>query len=357
MKVLHVISNLSGGGAERQFQYLVSGLAERGCEVHVAYIDDRAFRTANVPGVQFHCIAARGNYDPRILYNLFKLAAKIRPDIIQSWILQMDILSSILSRVCGHAWVVRESNAPSLRVNKGVKFALRDMLVGWSSAIVANSNSGYEYWNRKYPEKLKRVIRNGFPVEEIKRHRETVHLPMLKGRKYVLFVGRIELQKNVQALIRAMTYVTPDVCLVICGSGSQDTECKHIIEQEGLDDRVFMLGNLRSHEVYSLMRVANAFVLMSHFEGFPNVLIEAMLNKCPIVVSDIGPHREFLSNESAVFADKDDSKDIAETIMQVVNDPSGASERVEKAYAEAMKYSIEGMVGQYSALYESLVSA
>lgn len=356
MRILHIISNLSGGGAERQFLYLVSGLADRGHEVHVAYLNGRSFDLGKLPSVHFHRIKARGNYDPAIVFRLIWLVFRLRPDLIQSWILQSDIVAALVSAVTRTKWVLREPNAPFLRRNKGIKFTIRDAVTRMSSVIVANSISGIEYWKSKYPGKTTCMIRNGFPVSEIRHHGSDAAIPFAADGKYVLFVGRLEQQKNIFVLIEAMTHVDTNVRLLICGSGSLEVECRSMIRVHHLDDRVSLLGNVSNKQAYSLMRHAQALVLISHFEGFPNVIIEAMINLCPIIASDIAPHGEFLDETTAILTNKDSAEDVATSIMRVLNDPLSAQERAKRAFEVASKYSVDHMVDNYESLYRSLVS-
>jgi len=354
IKVLHIISNLSGGGAERQFSYLISGFVAKGHDVHVAYLNDRSFPLNEFPSVHFYRIRSYGNYDPRILYQLVRLTFKINPDFIQSWILQSDIFAAIIAVVTKTKWIMREPNAPFLRENKGVKFIIRDLLSGLTSAIVANSYSGIDYWKSKYPRKVLRVIRNGFPIDKIVSQKSLLSDHWCRTMPYVLYVGRLESQKNVCTLLEAMVYVDCKMNLLICGSGSFEKKCREKIKELGLEKRVFLLGNVSSDFAYALMRHAYVLLLVSHYEGFPNVLIESMLNKCPIVVSEIDPHIEFLDKSTAVFANKDCPEDIAASIKQVLDDVEGTKMRIDNAFEMVSKYSIEHMVDSYESLYLSL---
>ena len=110
MRILHLLPNLSGGGAERQFSYLAPELARMGHDVHLAYSKEGPDKP-ELPGVVLHQLKLRSNYDPYLLLQLVRLIRRIKPDIIHTWILQMDILGGIAARLNRIPWIFREPNS------------------------------------------------------------------------------------------------------------------------------------------------------------------------------------------------------------------------------------------------------
>ena len=99
------------------------------------------------------------------------------------------------------------------------------------------------------------------------------------------------------------------------------------------------------------MKAADAFVSVSYLEGQPNAVMEAMACGCPLVVSDIPMHREFLDEETALLVDPDDADAIARAIEAVLSDPEAARRRSEKARELAAQWSISEMAQQYDRVY------
>ena len=110
MRILHLIPNLSGGGAERQLSYLAPELARMGHDVHIAYSLE-CIQKPELPGVVLHRLKAQSNYDPYLLWQLVRLIRRIKPDIIHTWILQMDILGGMAARLNGIPWIFREPSS------------------------------------------------------------------------------------------------------------------------------------------------------------------------------------------------------------------------------------------------------
>src|SRR5438128_2582870 len=112
MRLLYCISSLATGGAERQTSYLVESMQKRGHEVHVAFTAggpnlERIARS----GATLHELGSRGNYDPRIFLRLLSLIRRIRPDVVQTCLTQMDVAGGLASVVGGAPWVLREPSA------------------------------------------------------------------------------------------------------------------------------------------------------------------------------------------------------------------------------------------------------
>src|SRR5437016_1713687 len=106
MMVLHLISTLGTGGAERQLAYLASAQAARGYDVHVACLrgGPNAGRLER-SGANLHLLSsstesAKGgfraaHYDPRVVWRILRLILSLRPDIVQTWLEQMDVIGGL----------------------------------------------------------------------------------------------------------------------------------------------------------------------------------------------------------------------------------------------------------------------
>lgn len=141
--------------------------------------------------------------------------------------------------------------------------------VDWAAAIVP-------------PERI-RVIPNAIPPLC---SCPQLHKPELP-RRFVLAGGRMELQKNFFALIEAFALVAPrfpEYCLLIAGEGSLRSQLEAQVKELNLADRILLPGFVKNLSPY--YRAADAFVLSSAFEGFPNILLEAMAAGCPAVAFD-----------------------------------------------------------------------
>jgi hypothetical protein len=89
MRLLHFIPSLVQGGAQRQISYLTPELARMGHEVHLACMNLGAnLPRLNESGVFMHRLLHGNKYDPFILMDLVRLIRHIKPDLMQTWLVQ-----------------------------------------------------------------------------------------------------------------------------------------------------------------------------------------------------------------------------------------------------------------------------
>lgn len=132
--------------------------------------------------------------------------------------------------------------------------------------------------------------------EGVKELNETVK-PFFDNGPVILSVGRITKPKQPEVLVRVFKRVIkeiPSAKLLLAGVGDQLEVISQKIIEEGLQDNAFLIG--RRDDIPALMKNAYLTVLVSKNEGLPNVLIESLIQKTPVIATDIlaGP-REIIS--------------------------------------------------------------
>jgi glycosyltransferase involved in cell wall biosynthesis len=361
VRILHLIPLLSSGGAERQLRYLVEAHALRGHELHVGYVH----AGSNDEGLDrwpatLHRIGISANEDPRLLLAVFRLISCVRPDIVQTWLLQMDVAGGLACMLARNTWVLREPNVEPA-YTRSWKFRLRELVARRCDAIVANSADGLAYWRRKQPHKPARVIGNAIPLSAIQAAPSRL-LPEFGNdlMPTVLYAGRLVSdhysEKNVARLLNAIQIVNAEIpCrAVIAGDGPQREELMTRSWRLGISDRVIFAGRMHSTHLWGLMKSVNMFVLVSPFEGMPNSVMEAVACRCPVVLSDIPVHRELLAEDMAVFVDHKDTNAIASAIIRVLRSQEESRARANRAYSRVVDWSVDIMADRYETLYRSL---
>ena len=111
---------------------------------------------------------------------------------------------------------------------------------------------------------------------------------------WVVFVGRLDTQKNPALLVRAfskLNFTGPRPVLLLVGDGVLRQELQRMVQAEGLAVQVRFLGLRPQSEIASLLQAADLFVLSSAYEGMPMALLEALGSGTPAVVTDVGEVR------------------------------------------------------------------
>jgi glycosyltransferase involved in cell wall biosynthesis len=358
-RVLHLITNLGQGGAERQMAYLAGGLVRLGWEVHVGHLEGGPLREQLAhAGVVLHPVPALGSYDPRTPLRLRRLIARVRPDLVQTWIPMMDVIGGLAARSSGTPWVVSERNTPDFFPD-GLKFRLRRRLARGAAAVVSNSRSGDRYWAARLPAAVeRRVIVNALPLD---RMREVAARPdddfgIPEGLPLVLFAGRLNAQKNIEVLLPAIREVVQRTSAValLCGIGPLAGQVAAYLREHRLADRVLAPGFVP--RLWPWMRRAAVMVSVSRHEGMPNTVMEAAALGCPLVLSAIPQHTDILDASAALYAEVDRPEQVAEAIASVLRDPAAARARAERAAKLASEWSIERASARYAELYQSLLA-
>jgi glycosyltransferase involved in cell wall biosynthesis len=350
---------MGGGGAERQLTYAVTGLRELGWEAHVALRSGGAnLARLEANGAVIHRLSGRSNYDPRLGRQLWRLVGAVGPSLIQTWLPQMDVFGGVAARAHGVPWILTE-RASRLAYPPGWRRWLRGLVATRVAAVVANSEAGAAYWEGALRQSVPcYVIPNAVPVDEIDQ------APTLPARelgtdratRVILYAGRFEPPKNLETLLPALARVlavTPAVA-VLCGEGPDRAMVERRVRELGLGGRVLLPGYVA--DLWSWMKRATVFVSVSTSEGRPNAVLEAMAAGCPLVVSDIPAHREFLDEESAVLVDPRLPASVAAGVLRVLANAADAARRAARARATVEKWAVPAIAREYDRVYEEVLA-
>ncbi len=178
------------------------------------------------------------------------------------------------------------------------------------------------------------------------------------GAPLVMCVSRLEREKDVATLVRAMARVQdtiPPVRCVIAGDGSQRRELEHLVLQCGLEECVTFAGYVS--DALSLIAVGDILVLPSLAEPFGLVLLEAMALGKPVAATDAGGPREIVQNGSTgLLTPPGDTSAMADAIARILSDPVLAAEMGSKGREryEAC-YTAERMAQETLAVYRKVL--
>jgi glycosyltransferase involved in cell wall biosynthesis len=226
----------------------------------------------------------------------------------------------------------------------------------------------YELLEHHFPPEKLVCIPNGVDVERfapIKRSEP-------RGSKNICFVGRIEPQKGLEFLIKAMCIVTSqenNVNLLLVGSGEQRVYLEDLSRRLKLDDHIVFVGG--QNNVLSYYHQSGIVILPSESEGMSNVLLEAMACALPIVATDIGGNVELVGKrkkeminargvryficENGILIPPQDVDSLAAAIVLLLRNRAlsksmgySARKKIEESY------NISHVTSQYTSLYEAL---
>jgi len=180
-----------------------------------------------------------------------------------------------------------------------------------------------------------KVIHNGIEMDFTSKSSANIILDLPK--KYILFVGNVKPHKNLKVLLKAYLKLPNELKsmykIVVLGKKTglitPDKNIHNFIKDNNLTDNVFFTGFLSDHSIPDIYKKAKIFVFPSNYEGFGLPLLEAMVTETPIICSDIKSSKEVAHN-AVLYFKKDNSQNLKEKIIQLLNNSSLEAELVNK---------------------------
>jgi glycosyltransferase involved in cell wall biosynthesis len=349
LRVMQVIQDLTYGGAERIVATLSRRLEEAGAEVTVASAGSAVPDLPDVRVATLPRIERRITRLPAAALALRRAVRQERPAVVHAHNPGMALVTAVATArgrsmpalVTVHgvpeedyrsaARVLRLAGLPVIGCGPGVTAALEEHGVRVAGTVV---NGIAPFDERSDADEVRRSL--GLPGD----------------MRLVLAVGRLVPQKN-QALALEAVASVPEAALVVVGDGALRGELEALARSLAIDERVRFTG-ARS-DARRLMTAADAYVLSSHWEGLPLVVLEALAAGAPVVATAVRGVRELLDDEeNALLTPPDDADALAAALRRVLDNGALAERLRANGRRLAERYGEEQMSDRYLALYRSL---
>ncbi len=203
------------------------------------------------------------------------------------------------------------------------------------------------------PQKVE-VVHNGIDFSKEEDVSRNVHQIKKAGKKVVLFVGRLTLQKGPDYFIKAAKRVcdfSKDTYFIISGSGDMENYLIEEVARMGISDKVFFTGFLRGEKLKEVYRLADLFVMPSVSEPFGITPLESLINGTPVLMSRQSGVSEVVSH--ALKVDFWDVEGISDKILAVLNYDALSCCLKEHGKKEVKKISWESAAEKCIKIYKS----
>jgi glycosyltransferase involved in cell wall biosynthesis len=329
------LPSLEGGGAEKMTVNLIKGFIDKEFKVDIILSNAKGPFLNMIPeGCRIVDLKSK-----RVTFSLYKLVTylnKEKPFALISGLSHTNIIS-LIAKVFSRSntkFIVTEHNNLTLATenSKNLRSKLlpffifltyrnADKVVAVSRGVAEDLENRIRYLKGKVE-----VIYNPIIVTEIlEKKEELIDHSWFNERSVpiTLSAGRLTQQKDYSTLLKAFSIVRQnlDCKLVILGEGEERQNLNNLVRDRGIEDDVWMPGFV--HNPYKYMSKASVFVLSSRFEGFANVIVEAMASGTPVVATDCesGP-REILDNgKYGKLVPIGDVEAMADAILETIKNP------------------------------------
>ena len=366
MKILHLITELDTGGAQKALARLLARLDRRRFEPAVAclYNGDKAvaqeIRRLGIPVTDLGLTAPwRGDG----LWRLYRLLRRERPAILHTWLFHANVPGRVLGRLARVPLII--SAERTLGMESQMRYRLNRLTAPLADRVICVSQAVADFAAQTIgiaPDKLV-VIPNGVPLADFapgERAPARARLGLPASAFVVGMVGRLEPVKGVPDLLAAFARLPsrhPETLLLLVGAGSQQRPLESLARRRGLGQRVRFLGH--REDVAALLPALDLLALSSHWEGMPNAVLEAMAAGLPVVATAVGGAPEVVvDGVTGLLVPPRDPQALAQAIAGLLSDPE-RRRRMGRAGREraAAHFRVEQMVERTERLYRDLISS
>jgi glycosyltransferase involved in cell wall biosynthesis/SAM-dependent methyltransferase len=374
MKILHVITGLSKGGAEAVL-YRLTTSDDQNTHVVIALMDKGVYgeRLISAGVLVYTLNMPRGQVTIKGVIKLYRLVRLMKPDVVQTWMYHADLIGGLVARFAGAKIVVWGIRGPfdkhRTSLHTRITIRLCAFLSKWVPiAIVSNSEHAAEvHLQAGYsPDKLVNIP-NGYPLnkfrpDETARDELLYELNLKHDVVLIGMVARFDPYKDHENLFRALLTVARKgqqfICILV-GPGMCMTNqpLVHLVEKYGIQDMVRLIGP--RDDVPKIMAALDAHILSSAAESFPNVLAEAMACGTPCVTTDVGDAALIVGDTGWVVAHSDPAA-LAQAIQKAfveMKDSGNWSIRKDAGRKRVIEnYSLERMIVSFAKVWDGAIN-
>lgn len=343
-RILIVLPSLERGGGERVLLQLAKSFLAAGREVHVvALLGGGPLRLLVPDEVALHelidtCNAPKGlALAWKAFPKLVSLIRTVKPQAVLSTMTGTNllvVLARMRARMCTRL-VLREASSLVNTKSALKRQAMRRLYKHADGLVAVSAGVAQDLRGLGLSNDGIHVIRNPLDVERL-RQLATVGLPPAVRDKvpYVVSLGRLTEAKDFPTLLRAYaaSALRDGHRLIIVGEGEQRANLENLMRDLGLADRVLLTGAMDNP--HGVMAGAAMHVLSSRWEGYPNVLLEALALGVPVVSTDCphGPREILDGGRYGRLVPVGDVVALASAMDEALEQPSFAGEAVLAAH-------------------------
>ena len=370
-RVLHVISSFGVGGAQVQLAELIGRTPTETYHVDVLVLGrqdgDFARQWLTRDDVTFHYSSEWPRRSMAVL-EVARLCRAERYDLVHTWLFMANVIGAAGARLGGASRIVGSVRNMSLwkrtwyaqwwfRAADALATRVADQVTVNATPLVAD----HAAWTWLGEHRLM-VVPNGLDPEAVTRHGADApawlrgELALPPETPVVGTVGRLAPEKDQAMFIRAVALARAagaDLHAVIVGDGVLRQTLERQAREDGVADRVHFLGE--RHDSRRVIAGLDVFVLTSHIEGFPNVLLEAAFLGVPAVSTSVGGASDVLDPDDLV--EPNDAAGTCRLILARLARREVALEHATAFRQRALaRFTVVRSTARWLALYDRLLS-
>lgn len=360
MKILHCITSLELGGAEKLLTELIPAQKAMGHYVELFILSDvnavflENFKEKNIPVhiSKYNSISTWKN-----MFEIKKYAKKGKFDIVHSHLTHAQYWTSLASRIdfsSKRVYVTTEHSTSNNRRKKFI-FKIIDRFIYKPYkkiiSVSAETENSLKKWIGGRTERFE-IIKNGVELEKFSQGKkiDLSEYGLHKDDKIIIVISRFHPAKDQDTVIKSLEFLPKIYKLVLVGDGERKEELENLVKEKNLSSRVFFLGVRK--DIPDLLAASYIAVQSSYFEGFCITAIEEMSAGIPVIATDV-PGLADIVRDGGILFPVGDFKGLAKIIFSL--ERNNMYENIKKScIAKSNMYDIKITAEKYIEMYKTL---
>ncbi len=208
------------------------------------------------------------------------------------------------------------------------------------------------------------IYRLDNPIElekfQIKKRTKILNKYNLDGKKFLLFLGRINEKKGIELLLEVFVNIIKkqeELLLVLAGSGTKEYEekIKGLVKKLKLQNKVIFTGLVSEDEKLEILESASLFVLTSHSDVHPIAVQDALVMGLPVIITVACDYPEVKEYDAGLIVDEDVNQ-ITNSILSVINNEEKLVKMSENAKRLVLeRFQLKVQIKKYEKMYQDVI--
>lgn len=346
MRILHVISSLEIGGAQRLLADLLP-LQAKTIDVSLLVYErvhndfENAIERA---GIEVFNLDEHDFYNPGVILHLRSIFKSY--DLVHAHLFPTIYWASLAARGLDVKLVYTEHSTSNSRRNKWYFRPIECFMYGRYDRIISISQQTQESlteWLGRYDERFV-VINNGVDTRRF----ASINVPLRP--KSLIMVSRFAPSKDQETVIRAMLYIDKDAVLYFVGDGENRIHCEELARNLGVADRIVFCG--ARLDIPELVASSYLGIQSSNWEGFGLTAVEIMACGKPILATNVDGLKQVVEGAGEIF-NLGDASELAAKVNHLLADADYYRNMADRCLQRAKEFDIAIMSAKYLQLYKS----
>lgn len=336
LRIALFIDSLVAGGAQRQVVETALQLARMGHFVTVVIYHDIRELGGELAqaGVEVILVKKQAKFDPGFLLRLYRLFRDLQPQVLHSYLFTPNLWARLVGRAAGIPVIITSERNIDLPRSPG-RVLLERLVYRLGDGIIVNAEAIRRVLTDVVgvPDHLVHTIYNAvdaarFAMPSMERQENLcASLGLKQGHIVVTLPGRVMPQKNHACLLRALGRLDEakrnKLRVLFVGNLLDEgyrASVENVARNAGLADHVIFTG--RQDDMAAIYAISDVVVLPSLWEGFPNVVLEAMVAGRPVVASNIADNDKLIRDGvTGYLFPSDDDQALAKLMDRLLDLP------------------------------------